>query len=88
MPLPFINKASKYGDFSYGLYIYAFPIQQTIILYLGRIPIVQMILLSILCTLPLSVISWNLIESKALKLKKIHISKLLKSKISEIYYKL
>jgi peptidoglycan/LPS O-acetylase OafA/YrhL len=88
MPLPFINKASKYGDFSYGLYIYAFPIQQTIILYLGRIPIVQMILLSILCTLPLSMISWNLIESKALKLKKIHISKLLKSKISEIYYKL
>jgi len=44
--------------------------------------------LSILCTLPLSMISWNLIESKALKLKKIHISELLKSKISEIYYKL
>lgn len=31
IPIPHISKSSKYGDFSYGLYIYAFPIQQTII---------------------------------------------------------
>ena len=28
--VPFIGNAAKYGDFSYGLYIYAWPIQQTV----------------------------------------------------------
>ena len=27
---------ARYGDFSYGLYLYAFPIQQLLVLYYGR----------------------------------------------------
>ena len=60
----------KYGDFSYGLYIYAWPIQQTLI-YLFE-PQINFLIFSIsvsLITFFLAFISWHLIEEKALKLK-------------------
>ena len=34
-PLPLISRFGKYGDFSYGLYIYAFPFQQLTIYLFG-----------------------------------------------------
>ncbi len=65
-----VSNIGKYGDFSYGFYIYAFPIQQTIIyLFDTTISIPSLILLSILFTLPFAILSWHLIEKKALKLK-------------------
>lgn len=78
VPLPHLNKTGKYGDFSYGLYVYAFPIQQTIAYFIQGISVIEMFLLSFLSTLPLAILSWRYIESKALKLKKIEIEKYLK----------
>lgn len=64
-----IRSFNSIGDYSYGIYIYAFPIQQSIVFLLPTISIEYMILLSLFTTLFFSIISWHFIESKALKLK-------------------
>jgi peptidoglycan/LPS O-acetylase OafA/YrhL len=67
--LPF-HKFGKYGDYSYGLYIYAYPIQQTIYFFNPDVPnVFAFVLLSMVFTLPVSWLSWNLIEQPCLKLK-------------------
>ncbi|MFM7055153.1 MAG: acyltransferase family protein [Bacteroidota bacterium] len=60
----------KYGDFSYGFYLYAFPMQQ-LIAYLipSELSPLSMIVLSTAGTLPFAVLSWRLIESPALNLR-------------------
>lgn len=68
--LLFLNNYMKFGDYSYGLYIYAFPVQQLIYYSMGeKLNVYAMMLLSIVCTIPLAVFSWHLIEEPALKLK-------------------
>jgi peptidoglycan/LPS O-acetylase OafA/YrhL len=62
----------KVGDLSYGVYVYAFPIQQIAALLLGaRVSPASVILLSLPATLILSFASWHLIEKKALRLKNV-----------------
>lgn len=59
-----------YGDFSYGMYIYAFPIQQTIAYFMGNgLTPLQMFIQSLLTAFVFAIISWNLVESPMLKLK-------------------
>ena len=60
------NRLSRYGDFSYGLYIFAFPIQQTIRLALPDITPIWVFLFATALTLPLAALSWHLIEQPAL----------------------
>lgn len=61
----------KYGDFSYGIYVYAFPIQQAIVARLGTsIHPAKFFALAFACTLVVSIISWHAIEKPCLKLKK------------------
>ncbi|WP_283746683.1 acyltransferase family protein [Bacillus cereus] len=62
---------SKMGDFSYGIYIYAFPIQQTITFYFNnQLKPSDNFWIALPITLVFSIISWYLIEKQALKLKK------------------
>jgi peptidoglycan/LPS O-acetylase OafA/YrhL len=60
----------KYGDFSYGTYIYAFPIQQLITMLCGGVmnPYLNM-LITIPLVLLLAVLSWYLIEKPCLAWK-------------------
>jgi peptidoglycan/LPS O-acetylase OafA/YrhL len=68
MPLSWF---SKYGDFSYGIYIYAFPVQQALaLLFYPHISVRLMMLYSFLVTLLISIVSWLLVEKPALRLKK------------------
>jgi len=60
---------SKYGDFSYGLYIYAFPIQQMIASITHTANPLKMFALSFILTLIASILSWHFVESRALKWK-------------------
>lgn len=59
----------KYGDVSYGLYIYAFPVQQLIAFFIDGVTPVNMFFLSLVITFSISVVSWVLIEKPALSLK-------------------
>ncbi len=69
-----INSFSKLGDFSYGVYLYAFPVQQMIVHFFGQnISITKMFLLSSLIVLPLSSLSWFWVEERVMKLKSIRI---------------
>ncbi len=69
-----LQNFSKYGDFSYGLYIFAFPIQQLTMQYfiLHANPFFNF-LISFPITLLFSYLSWHFIEKPALKLKKVKI---------------
>ena len=67
-----LDHFSKYGDFSYGLYIYAFPVQQLLIHVFDdgrRLNPYSLTVLSFVATLFLSVLSWYLIEKPFLSLK-------------------
>lgn len=68
----FLNKFGKWGDFSYGIYIYGFPIQQTIIFLTDNNTSVEIVIfLSIVFTLPFAYLSWKFVEKPALRLKNI-----------------
>ncbi len=57
------------GDPSYGMYLYAFPIQQFMIYFLEPNTMVLLISSTVLSVL-LGIISWHLVEKKALVLKR------------------
>ncbi|MFJ9741805.1 acyltransferase family protein [Streptomyces sp. NPDC101166] len=57
-------------DYSYGIYIYGFPVQQTlVVLGYARFGMPLYLLLSMSFTLILAVASWHLVERPALRLK-------------------
>lgn len=58
---------NRLGDYSYGAYIYAFPVQQTASWAFPGLSVGEMILISLPVTLVLAVLSWHLIESPALE---------------------
>ncbi|WP_065489814.1 acyltransferase family protein [Rhodococcus opacus] len=57
------------NDVSYGVYIYAFPIQQLLFIGVGALPPLAFALLATLITLPVAALSWFWIEKPALRLK-------------------
>ena len=67
---PVMRRAGRYGDFSYGLYLWGWPVQQVAILLMGRdTPFLALLLSSIVYSAAVAWISWNLVERQALKLK-------------------
>lgn len=60
---------NRLGDYSYGIYIYAFPVQQSIISYLPGIGVVEMFLLAWIITLLSAMLSWHFVEQPMLRLK-------------------
>ncbi|MEY4926482.1 MAG: hypothetical protein RI894_918 [Bacteroidota bacterium] len=66
----FTTKIAAYGDFSYGIYVYSFPIQCLIIRYFGlNMPPFLLFLLMLVFILPFAILSWHFIEKPALRLK-------------------
>jgi peptidoglycan/LPS O-acetylase OafA/YrhL len=64
-----IRKFNQYGDYSYGIYIYAWPVQQSVVALISGINVLELCIYSFIITLLLSYLSWHCIEKKALKLK-------------------
>ncbi|MDO6764246.1 acyltransferase [Agarivorans sp. 1_MG-2023] len=60
---------NKLGDYSYGMYIYAWPIQQCIAISIPGIKPFEMFILAFVGTLMLAYCSWNYIEKPALRIK-------------------
>jgi peptidoglycan/LPS O-acetylase OafA/YrhL len=69
VPAGFIRKYNTLGDYSYGVYIYAFPVQQSVIALFPEISVATLTALSVSLTLLLAIFSWYLIEQPALALK-------------------
>ncbi len=55
------------GDYSYGLYIYAFPIQLATLHYLPHAGVWTVVTISALAAAAMAVLSWHLVEKRALK---------------------
>lgn len=60
---------NKLGDYSYGLYIYAFPVQQSLS-HWTDVGFIGMVIWATIITLLLSILSWHFLESPILKRKK------------------
>jgi peptidoglycan/LPS O-acetylase OafA/YrhL len=64
-----VRSFNAWGDFSYGVYIYAFPIQQTLAFFFPGMSLLAMVALSGLLTLAAAALSWHGIEKRALAQK-------------------
>jgi len=60
---------ARMGDYSYGLYIFAFPIQQTVMLWLAPSSAWVAFAVATPIALALAVASWHFVEAPALSLK-------------------
>jgi peptidoglycan/LPS O-acetylase OafA/YrhL len=64
-----IRRFNSCGDYSYGVYIYAFPVQQTLALLFPKITILAMAGSAAVISFALAFCSWNLVEKRAMGLK-------------------
>ena len=67
--IPGLAAYARLGDYSYGLYVYAFPVQQVIAFAGVTNPLVN-VLLAFPMTLVCAILSWHLIEAPALRLRR------------------
>lgn len=68
--LPVLRRTGRFGDVSYGLYIYAYPVQQAVISLSGnQLPVTMGIMASTAVTLVLAWLSWRFVEQPVLRLK-------------------
>lgn len=56
-------------DISYGIYIYGWPVAQTLVTQLPGVTPFELSVLSIVCTLPVAWASWSLVERPSLPLR-------------------
>jgi peptidoglycan/LPS O-acetylase OafA/YrhL len=67
----FLKPITQRGDFSYGMYLYGWPVEQLLVLWLGRkAGVPDVLLLGLAVTTTLAVGSWFLVEKPALALKR------------------
>lgn len=68
--VPNFHFFNRFGDYSYGLYLWGFPVQQSVSAVIG-VPVHPWVNFSIsfLITLGLAIASWHLLERPALRLK-------------------
>ena len=68
LPRGAILQYNRLGDYSYGVYIYAYPVQQTLMHLQPGLGPIGLFAASMAVTLALAVLSWHLIEKPAMRL--------------------
>lgn len=67
---PVLRRAGRFGDFSYGLYLWAWPVQQVVATHLGvQAGFWRLLPVSLAGAMVLAVVSWHLVEKRALAAK-------------------
>lgn len=69
VPGGWLRVYNRVGDYSYGVYIYAFPVQQALIASFPDMGAMGVFLAATAITLPLAIASWHYIEKPALARK-------------------
>lgn len=62
--IPWVAAYNKLGDYSYGIYIYSFPIQQAVKSLLPTANLLEVILISLAASVAAGALSWHLVESR------------------------
>ncbi len=70
IPAGKIRSYNRVGDYSYGVYLYAFPLQQALVLSYPDWSVLGLILVAGGLTFVLAICSWHWIEQPALQLRK------------------
>lgn len=70
IPSGAIRTFNQLPDYSYGLYIYGFPVQQSVAFIYPHVNISTMLAASFVVTLAIAYLSWHLVEKPSLNLKK------------------
>jgi peptidoglycan/LPS O-acetylase OafA/YrhL len=68
LPRGKILRFNRLGDYSYGVYVYAYPTQQTLMCLVPTLGVAALFSASMTATLVLAVLSWHFIEKPALRL--------------------
>ena len=69
IPSGLVRRYSRAGDYSYGVYIYAFPVQQSVAALVPGISALSLFVLSASLTFLCAALSWHTLERRALGLK-------------------
>jgi peptidoglycan/LPS O-acetylase OafA/YrhL len=75
IPSGVISLYNQLGDYSYGVYIYAFPIQQSLVALFPNITVGGLFLSSFVITLFVAVMSWRFIEKKVMDNRQLYIQR-------------
>jgi peptidoglycan/LPS O-acetylase OafA/YrhL len=65
--IPIVRQAAKYGDFSYGMYLLAFPIQQTILQFFPTLNTFESIAWVTVSSGVIAGVLWHTVEGRALQ---------------------
>ena len=82
-----LHRFGRYGDFSYGVYLYAFPVQQLLIYYIKPHHVLlptELFLLALPVTLGLAVLSWFCVEKPSLNKKESNHTSHTKSRVGVV----
>lgn len=70
LPIPYLGAFGRAGDFSYGIYIYHYPVQQALIQITANALLLPALFgLSFAVTFALAFLSWHFVEKRALAAK-------------------
>jgi peptidoglycan/LPS O-acetylase OafA/YrhL len=68
-----LNRLANGPDYSYGVYLFAFPVQQTLVSFgAARLPVALNLAICAVLTFACAMVSWHLVERPALRLKASH----------------
>lgn len=67
---PVARRATRWGDASYGMYLWGWPVQQTVVMVMGaKSPVALQFAATLVIVVSLALCSWHLVEKRCLRWK-------------------